>query len=522
MSGLFANIRVTPSQIEDEKAIRQKISKELNIKADSIRSVKLLKRSIDARQKQVFYNLRYEVSMDEKIDEEKIVRGYKDVHDSKYIVHIIGSGPAGLFAALRALELGIKPIVFERGKDVRSRRRDLAKINKEHVVNPESNYCFGEGGAGTYSDGKLYTRSKKKGDVLRGLETLIYHGAKEDIIIDAHPHIGTNKLPKIIESVREQIINSGGEIHFESKLTDFEIDKGKIRSITINNTQKIHSDHLIIATGHSARDIFELFNAKGLEMEFKAFALGVRAEHPQTLIDSIQYHCEVRDEHLPPASYSLVTQAGNHGVYSFCMCPGGIVAPCATAPGEVVTNGWSPSKRNNPFANSGVVVEVKWEDIPEFQKYGPLAGVKFQQSIEQKAWKMAGETQAVPAQRMEDFVNGKISKDLPKTSYQPGIVSIDLNTLFPEFISKSLRNAFVDFGKKMKGYLTNEAVLHATESRTSSPIRIPRTETLEHPQAEGVYPCGEGAGYAGGIMSAAIDGERCMNAIAFKLKIVEK
>jgi len=519
MPSLFANIRVVPSLVEDENHIKNKIAKELNIKSSSINSIRLLKRSIDARQKQVYYNLRYEVSTEDTIQTKEIVRDYKNVNNSEFTVHIIGSGPAGLFAALRAIELGIKPIVFERGKDVRERRRDLAKINKEHEVNGESNYCFGEGGAGTYSDGKLYTRSKKKGNVLRGLETLIFHGANDNIIIDAHPHIGTNKLPKIIENIREQILSSGGEIHFNSKLTDFEVEKGKFVNITINKQENIPVENIIVATGHSARDIFGLFDTKKLEMEFKPFALGVRAEHPQAIIDTIQYHCEVRDENLPPASYSLVTQTGNHGVYSFCMCPGGIIAPCATSPGEVVTNGWSPSKRNNPFANSGVVVEVKWEDIPEFHQYGALAGVKFQSYIEQKAWKMAGETQKVPAQRMIDFVNGVQSNDLPKTSYQPGVVSVDLNKLFPEFIAKSLRNAFTDFGKKMKGYLTNEAVLHATESRTSSPIRIPRTETLEHPQAKGLYPCGEGAGYAGGIMSAAIDGERCVNAIAEKLNI---
>ena len=413
------------------------------------------------------------------------------------------------------MELGVKPIIYERGKDVRTRRKDLAIINKEGVVNPESNYCYGEGGAGTYSDGKLYTRSKKRGNVKRVLEALVYHGADKNILIDAHPHIGTNKLPQLIANIREQIISCGGEIHFDSKMTDIVIEKGKVKGIAINDKLNVSCEKLILATGHSARDIYFLLDKKGIKQEYKSFAMGVRVEHSQMLIDKIQYKCtDDRGEYLPPASYSLVEQTGDRGVYSFCMCPGGVIAPCATSEGEVVTNGWSPSKRNNPFSNSGIVTEVRWSDISDFHGYGALAGVYFQKSVEEKCWQMAGQGQKVPAQRMVDFVEGIKSKDLPKTSYYPGITSIQLSDVLPKFITKALREGFKAFKTKMKGYYTNEAVLHAVESRTSSPVRIPRDkESFEHLEVKGLYPVGEGAGYAGGIVSAAIDGQRCIEAI---------
>ena len=420
-----------------------------------------------------------------------------------------------MFAALEAILLGLKPIVFERGKDVRSRRRDLAVLNKESIVNPESNYCYGEGGAGTYSDGKLYTRSKKKGNILKVLEWFVHFGAHKDILVDAHPHIGTNKLPQIIVAMREAIIENGGEVRFDSKLTDISVINGSVSSITINDSDVLEFDSVILATGHSARDIFELFHKKNWELNAKAFALGVRIEHTQELIDTIQYSGRLNDDFLPPASYSLVSQVEGRGVYSFCMCPGGIIAPCATQPGEVVTNGWSPSKRNNPYSNSGIVVGVNPEDFEGYEE-NPMVCLDFQKKVEKDCWIAAGKTQKVPAQRLIDFIEGRVSKDLPKSSYQPGLASVDLNKVLPPMISKRLKIAFKEFGNKMNGYLTNDAVLHAPESRTSSPVQIPRTETLEHPDVGGLYPCAEGAGYAGGIISAAIDGLRCIKAISEK------
>ena len=400
--------------------------------------------------------------------------------------------------------------MIERGNDVKARRRDLKALNIEHIVHPDSNYCFGEGGAGTYSDGKLYTRSKKRGDVQRILEVLVFFGASEEIVIDAHPHIGTNKLPKIMEDMRHKIIECGGEVLFEHKLTDIIIKSGKVVGVEINNQTIINASQVILATGHSARDIFELLDKKEIEIEAKPFALGVRAEHPQSLIDQIQYSCDYRGEFLPPAPYSIVKQVNGRGMYSFCMCPGGVIAPCATAPGEIVTNGWSPSKRNQPTANSGIVVELRLEDFAPYKKYGALAGVQFQKEIEQRAFQLANQTQKAPAQRMVDFSNKKISSSIPKTSYVPGTTSVELGDLFPGFLTKTMRQGFVEFGKSMKGYFTNEAILHAPESRTSSPVRIPRDEqSLQHICIEGLYPCGEGAGYAGGIVSAAIDGEKC-------------
>ena len=505
--------QTTPEQAKDLDYLRKRIQKELKFQNDNFQ-FKWNRRSIDARKKDVKINCSFEVFNEGEQIPELNTFHPQNVSNAQSIA-IIGSGPAGLFAALRALEVGLKPIVFERGKDVRSRRRDLAKLNKEGVVNPESNYCFGEGGAGTYSDGKLYTRSKKRGDIQRALEWFVQFGATEDILVDAHPHIGTNKLPQIIVEMRETIMKYGGEVRFDSKVTDIIEEGGRVKSLEINHQEIIDFDNVILATGHSARDVFDLFERKNWRIEAKPFALGVRIEHPQSLIDKIQYSGRLNDDFLPPASYSLVTQVKDRGVYSFCMCPGGIIAPCATSEGEVVTNGWSPSKRNNPYSNSGIVVSISPDDLED---KSPLACLNFQKEVEQKCWEIAGKNQKVPAQRLMDFIEGKVSEDFPQTSYQPGIKSVDLNKILPKIVVDGLRQAFLDFGNKMKGFLTNEAVLHAPESRTSSPIQIPRNENLEHPQVKGLYPCAEGAGYAGGIISAAIDGMKCVDKISEKIK----
>ena len=502
-------ITLAPHKNDIENIMRISAST-LKINIERIQDIKVLKRSIDARKTKPFYRLRLTVFIDEKAPKNEFTPNFNEGELGEQVI-IVGAGPAGLFAGIRALELGLKPIIVDRGKDVKNRRRDLAAINKEHIVNPESNYCFGEGGAGTYSDGKLYTRSKKRGDVKKILETLVAFGADIDILADAHPHIGTNKLPQIILAMREAIIAQGGEVQFDSKMTDLLIKNGAVEGIEINGTRKIKAEKVILATGHSARDIYYLLDRKKIAIEFKPFALGVRVEHPQNMIDKIQYKTEDRGEFLPPSSYQLVCNTKERGVFSFCMCPGGIVAPCATAPGEVVTNGWSPSKRNNPFANSGIVTEVKESDVSDFSHEGALKGLKFQEQIEQKCWEAAGKTQAVPAQRLLDFMQDRKSLDLPSSSYIPGITSVELKEVLPDFVIRNLRKAFLEFEKKMKGFLTNDAVLHAPESRTSSPVRIPRNkDTFEHIEIKGLYPCAEGAGYAGGIVSAAIDGQKCI------------
>ncbi len=508
------DLRLSPEVSGTPELLHQHIVQKLHLNVDELRHVEPIRRSIDARSKNVIINLRVNVYINEDFAEEEIhPPDHPDVRDAEE-VHIIGMGPAGLFAALQLIAVGKKPVVLERGKDARSRIADLKQINVQHIVNPDSNYCFGEGGAGTYSDGKLYTRSKKRGDVNHILRLLVAFGANKDILVNAHPHIGTNKLPGIIANIREYIIAKGGEIHFNTRITDFVLKGNRLAGLETNSGVKIPVKNVILATGHSARDIFELLHKNGIEIELKPLAIGVRVEHAQSLIDSIQYSCEIRSPFLPPSPYSIVKQVNGRGVYSFCMCPGGVVAPCATMPGEIVTNGWSSSRRARSTANSGIVVSLNPEDFKPFEKDGPLAAVSFQKMIEQKAWEMGGKTQTAPAQRLVDFTKRKVSESLPKTSYAPGITSVDLREVLPDFIYDALKNGFQAFDKSMRGYLTNEAVVHAPESRTSSPVKILRdTKTLEHIRIKGLYPCGEGAGYAGGIVSAAMDGQRCASAI---------
>lgn len=520
-------LKLTPQQAASDESIIGHIAAVKAVNPSFINGFHILKQSIDARSRQIWVNITADVFINEPVQPRRIQRfEWKDVHKASKKVLIVGAGPAGLFAALRLIELGIKPIIIERGKDVRSRRRDLAVLNKEGIINPESNYCFGEGGAGTYSDGKLYTRSNKRGNIQRILELFHHFGAEEKILYQSHPHIGTNKLPHIITAMRECILQCGGEVHFETKLTNFIIEGNRLKGIEVNHESKLLGDAVLLATGHSARDVFELLHSNNILIEAKPFALGVRVEHPQQVIDSIQYHCSVRGDYLPPASYSLVEQVHGKGVFSFCMCPGGIIAPASTAANELVVNGWSPSKRNNPFANSGMVVSVEEKDALEYfqtkehrkwkvESGNPLLMMYFQKAVEQKAYEMGGGKFVAPAQRMVDMFEKKTSSTLPFCSYVPGINAVHLKEVLPSFIFEDLRLGFQAFGKKMRGYFTNEAVVVATESRTSSPVRIPRdAETLQHPQIKNLYPCAEGAGYAGGIVSAAMDGERVAQMIA--------
>ncbi|MCF8713701.1 FAD-dependent oxidoreductase [Joostella atrarenae] len=511
-------LRVNLTEEKQEDILLYKASKQLGVSKEEISAVKVLRKSIDARKRDIIFNYKVAVYLGEKpSDSPDYTFDYKDVSNAKE-VHIIGFGPAGMYAALRCIELGYKPIVLERGKNVQDRRRDLKAINQEHFVNEDSNYCFGEGGAGTYSDGKLYTRSLKRGDVRRIFENLVYHGATDQILVDAHPHIGTNKLPKIIQNIRENIIKYGGEVHFEARVVDFIIKDNKLKAIQLQSGKELPVNAVILATGHSSRDIYDLLHKKDIALKAKSFAMGVRVEHPQEIIDSIQYHCPgKRDELLPAAAYSLVHQVNERGVYSFCMCPGGFIVPAATANGEVVVNGMSPSKRNNRFANSGIVVEINIEkDLFKYDKFGPLKGLEYQKDLEKLAFNAGGRSQIAPAQRLVDFVEGKISPTLNDTSYQPGLKSAPLHSLLPKLIGSRLRKGFAAFGDKMHGYYTNEANIVGVESRTSSPVNIPRKEDLEHPQIEGLFPCGEGGGYAGGIISAAMDGERCAEAVIAK------
>ena len=508
-------LRVNLIEEKKENVLLFKASRQLGVDKNEISAVKVLRKSIDARKKDIIFNYKVAVYINEQVPEKSdYTFEYKDVSNAKEI-HIVGFGPAGMYAALRCIELGYKPIILERGKNVQNRRRDIKAINRDHIVDEDSNYCFGEGGAGTYSDGKLYTRSLKRGDVRRIFENLVFHGATEQILVDAHPHIGTNKLPKIIENIRENILKFGGEIHFETKVTDFVIKDNKLQAIQLHNGKEMAVNSVILATGHSARDVYELLHKKEIRIKAKSFAMGVRVEHPQEIIDQIQYHCSgERDELLPAAAYSLVQQVNNRGVYSFCMCPGGFIVPAATASGEVVVNGMSPSRRNNKFANSGIVVELDIDkDFKKYDHFGELRGLEFQKDLEKIAFLAGGRTQAAPAQRLVDFVDGKFSTDLNETSYQPGLKSAPMHSLLPKIIGSRLRKGFAGFGQKMHGYYTNEANIIGVESRTSSPINIPRKANLEHTDIAGLFPCGEGGGYAGGIVSAAMDGERCAEAV---------
>ena len=483
--------------------------------------VHLRKRSLDARGRRPLVRLRADIYLRAEPAPAGALLGpwfdYQNVSQAKRRVLVVGAGAAGLFAALRCIELGLKPIVLERGRDVRARRRDLAAINKEHHVDSDSNYCFGEGGAGTYSDGKLYTRATKRGDVGRILRRLVQHGATPDILVDAHPHIGTNKLPAVVQSLRDAIIEAGGEVRFETRVEDFILENNRLRGVVTHTGEAIEAEATILATGHSARDIYELLHRRGVAIEAKPFALGVRVEHPQALIDRAQYGRPERGL-LPAASYALVEQTqvrdARRGVFSFCMCPGGFIVPAATAPGEVVVNGMSPSRRDSRFANSGIVAAVNLADL-DVARHGPLAGLHFQQEIEQAACRLAGGTQAAPAQLLGDFMQKKLSPTLLETSYQPGLVSVELDAVLGPALSERLRQGFRAFGRKIPDFATNAAQIVGVESRTSSPVRIPRdNETLRHPTVAGLYPCGEGAGYAGGIVSAAMDGERVAEAVS--------
>lgn len=515
-------LRVTPAVAYTPMLLTAEVSTKMRIDINRIGEVKILKRSIDARQRKVVVNLTVKVWVDEKpsASEESLVVPvkYPSVKDSRKTAVVVGAGPAGLFAALRLIELGVRPILLERGKPVDERGKDMARISRENVVDPDSNYCFGEGGAGAYSDGKLYTRSKKRGSVDKILNVLAQHGASEDILVDAHPHIGTDRLPKVIKSIRETIINAGGEVRFSTRVDGLLTDGRSVTGVTTSDGSMI-AGRVILATGHSARDIYEMLHQEGFGLEPKGIAVGVRLEHPQALIDRIQYHSpNGRGKYLPAAEYSMLTRVEGRGVYSFCMCPGGFIIPAATAPGQLVVNGMSPVSRGTKWANSGMVVEVLPEDLKGYDEHGPLKVMRFQEEIEEAFSRDSEGSQNAPAQRMEDFVNGRFSKSLPPTSYAPGIHSSRIDRLLPPMIAKRLQEGFKEFGKKSRGFLTNEAVLIGAETRTSSPVRIPRDpETLAHISWPGLYPCGEGAGYAGGIVSAAIDGERCAEALAASL-----
>ncbi len=507
-------IKLNPEVARDAAVIKRNLAERMAVSVEEIKDWRIIRRSIDARQKKILFVLKVEVNTKASFEPEpRFLDQLREVHDQPEVI-IVGAGPAGYFAALELIELGLKPLVFDRGKDVQARRRDLRAIQQFGVVNPHSNYCFGEGGAGTYSDGKLYTRSHKRGNIYKALKLLVEHGASSDILVDAHPHIGSNKLPKIVASIRSTIEHYGGKVLFGAHVTDFVIENGEMKGIIVNDSEEYLAEAVILATGHSARDIYALLDRKGIKLEAKPFALGVRVEHPQALIDRIQYKRSPRGEFLPAASYKLACQVENRGVFSFCMCPGGLVVPASTAPGEIVVNGMSLSKRDSPYANSGTVVSVELEDLHAYREFGVFAGLEFQKSVEQKMFAHGDGSQNAPASRLPDFINGKLSRNLPKSSYIPGLHSAPLDQLLPKAIYQKLVAGMKVFSKKMKGYYTEEAVVIGTESRTSSPVRIPRMpKSYMHNDAKGLFPCGEGAGYAGGIISAAMDGQNVARAV---------
>lgn len=507
-------LTLAPKQASDPKFYTPLVAQHLRIKQDDIALLRIVRRSVDARRGALKVNLTFEVYIDNEPQPKPLTFDYPSVVGKPEVI-VVGAGPAGLYAALRLIELGVRPLLFERGKDVVERGKDIARIQRNQEVNPDSNYAFGEGGAGTFSDGKLFTRSKKRGDYNRALQRLVYHGASPEILYEAHPHIGSDRLPRIIADMRRAICEAGGELHFESRVTELIVKEGRVQGVVVGGN-RVEAQAVVIATGHSARDVYMMLNESGVRLEAKPYAMGVRIEHPQRLINQIQYHNSPQMEYLPAASYSLVAQVGGRGVYSFCMCPGGFIVPAMTDRAESVVNGMSPSRRNSPFANSGFVTEIREEDYAHLsEQYGALAGLIFQQQLEQMAREQSPERQVAPAQRVADFVAARRSSSLPRCSYVPGITPSRLDEWMPQFMATRLREAISIFDKRMRGYLTNEAVVVGVESRTSTPVRIPRDrDTLQHPEVEGLYPTGEGAGFAGGIISAALDGERVAERVA--------
>ena len=514
------HLRISPREASDEQFYKPLVAGELNVSEDEITTIHIVKRSIDARKRPVKVQLYLDVYVNEEAPGFIKSRfDYKDVSNSQEVV-VVGAGPGGLFAALRLIELGIKPIVIERGKPVSERKRDLAVLNRNQGLNSESNYAFGEGGAGAFSDGKLYTRSTKRGDFRKVVEVFHHHGAQDDILIDSHPHIGSDILPGVIKNMRESIISAGGVVKFDTRVNNLIVEGDRVKGVVTTTGDKIEGQAVILATGHSARDVYHFLHEAEILLEAKSWAMGVRVEHPQEMIDEIQYHTkDGRGEYLPAATYNLSTQVDGRGAYSFCMCPGGIIVPSMTDENEVVVNGMSPSKRNSPFANSGIVVEIKPEDFERYSDKGPLAGLEYQSELERLAHVNSGSDYSAPAQRLANFVDGRLSFDLPECSYVPGVVSSPLHFWLPDEIGLRLRKAFEMFDRKIRGFVTNEAMVVGVESRTSSPVRIPRDrETLQHVQIKGLFPCGEGAGYTGGIASSAIDGEKCADMVSLWLQ----
>lgn len=513
------HLNLVPEEAADERSVRKLACKAAGLDPPGDIEVRIIKKSVDARKPKIMINLDVEIYQPDE-PSPSVISPFKpqNVTNSREVI-IVGAGPAGLFAALKLIEAGLRPVILERGRDVALRKRDIARISRKQKVNPDSNYCFGEGGAGTFSDGKLYTRSKKRGDNYRVLELFCHHGADPGIMYESHPHLGTDRLPGIITGIRHSVLDAGGIIMFEKKVTDFIVNGSSIAGVVVSEGERYSSGDVILATGHSARDIYEICSRRNISLEMKMFAMGVRVEHPQELIDHIQYHGRPRGEFLPPAAYSLARQVDGRGVYSFCMCPGGFIVPSATSQEEIVVNGMSPSRRNSPYANSGIVVEIKPEDLLKYANCGPLAGLRFQQDLEKEAWLNGDMTQRAPAQRVTDFIDGLQSCSLPKVSYFPGVVSSSLHRWLPGSLADRLRKGLQAFGKSMKGYITSEAVILGVESRTSSPVRIPRKpDKYEHISLSGLYPCGEGSGYSGGIVSSAVDGIKVAEAIAARYK----